>query len=653
MSAFSPLPLAATMSFLNWLSPELQRLDVERATASAELAKLGVPETGVTVQEYGYQSPHSPVLPIAPAWVQIDLRRTHPVDAVALVPARSDWQSSGRNQHGFPVRFRVDLSDDPDFAHFTPLLDSTEKDFPSPGAAPVLISVSGRMGRYLRVTVTKMPHDGDFFFYALAEVMVLSGNLNVALNALVTASAKVSSPRWLPRNLVDGRTPLGPPIRHELVGASDGFYIRPEPGVLPVVELDLGQDYSLQQVRLHPVHLRREFSSAGFLFPESFRVEVARQADFSDRRVIAERENYSNPGNNPVVITGRWPPARYVRLVATKPSKGLFALSEIEVYADGVNVARGAKVTATPDFPRRPERWPESLLIDGYTSYGRLIELPEWLREWDQRRKLRMDLDRIAAREAVVVAEAQQRAVWLMTGTGLSVATAFVAYMIVTRRRRERELHELRARLARDFHDEIGSNLASITLLSEIAQEDGLAHGSASDDWSRVHRISQETTGAMHEMLWLIGGRAEVGADLEERLKLVASRMLPRCEVRWKIAITPLPADWPGESRREVFLFFKEALANVVRHSRAAQVDLSAEVVDGKLTLEIADNGIGFDLRQAGTGMGLSGLRKRARAVGGNVAIESAPSAGTRIRLDVPLFAPPRAPFVRRIFGRN
>ena len=94
------------------LNPELRHIEQERAADERELAKLGAPVVGVTAEQLGYQHPRLDAPPLNPAWVQVDLRSSQPIDWIALIPAQLDFQSFDRTAYGFPKRFRVDISDD-------------------------------------------------------------------------------------------------------------------------------------------------------------------------------------------------------------------------------------------------------------------------------------------------------------------------------------------------------------------------------------------------------------------------------------------------------------------------------------------------------------------------------------------------------------
>jgi signal transduction histidine kinase len=357
--------------------------------------------------------------------------------------------------------------------------------------------------------------------------------------------------------------------------------------------------------------------------------------------VLLAATNYPNPGNNPITLWANEVVAQFIRVKSfTTNSQGemRFGLSELEVYSSDQNVARGKAVVSyiKPITSTRSRDWSPQILVDGFTSYGRLMELPEWLAGWERREELQGDMKRLVGLEAGLAAQAQRRAAWAglgMGAVGLAVLCAFVA---VGHAKQRREMENLRLRLMRDIHDEIGSNLAGIAMLSEVSA-DASSDEAQRKDWSEVNNIAQETMNAMREVLWLVDVREETNLDLMKHLQLAAARMLVGKEVYWKSLATDLPADWPAEARRQVFLMFKESLANVIRHSQARRVELSAQVRQGRFQLSIADDGCGFDLAKVRPGIGSTSLQIRARSLGGTVKIHSVPGEGTTVWLDVPV----------------
>lgn len=635
-----PLHAQESSSWLaELLNPELRHLEQERTKDERELSRLGTPVVGLTAEQFGYQHPRLDAPPLNPGWVQVDLRTTQPIDWIALVPAQLDFQSYDRTAYGFPKRFRIDVSDDREFITFTTVANFTESDFPDPGVAPVAVKLSGQNARYVRVTVTKFALENGQYFFALAELMVLSGNRNIAINRPVSVSGRYElPPRWSQQNLVDGRTPLGPPIRRELLPYDGMFTDVPADNSPPVMQVDLGRTYELQEIRLHPVHARIGADVPGFAFPKAFRIEASADAKFTTPVTLFESLDFSNPGNNPVTIpvSGQ---ARAVRVVFLSPSTGgpqrRFGLSEMEVYAGGVNVARKGKVTAIPDTAAMSKAWPRSLLVDGYTSYGKLMELPDWLAMWTRRRELQSELASLASRRAQLSERTLNRGLRVLGILAAGLALGAFILSIRSRQRRKNEIEELRMRIARDLHDEIGSNLASLAVTGDIAAEE--ATDDTREDWREVQRVSRESMEAMREVLWVLGAREEAGVDLATRLQRTAQRMLARQEIHWQAPPENPPADWPAEARREVFLFFKETLANIVRHSRAKRVELGARIEGREFVLTVKDDGVGFDPTHVREGIGLKNLRERARDLDGHFTIESTPEAGTTVTLRAPI----------------
>jgi signal transduction histidine kinase len=628
---------AAEDGWLGLFSRELRALDAERERTRLALEALGAPVIGQTAPQFGHQHQRLAQPPLTPPWVQVDLQEEVPIDRIALIPAVLDWQADTKRTYGFPPRFRIDLSASADFTEPVRVADFTERDQPDPGVAPLVVRVDGRRARFVRVTVTKLAEEAKQHFYAIGELMVLSGRRNVAVGRPVTASSAMNlPPRWTLPNLVDGRTALGPPISVELLPWDGLFAGATTTEPFTWMAVDLGAEQPLQEIRLYATHARLGADIPGFSFPSRFRVQAARSADFSDAVTVldATGADYPNPGDNPVTIRTPGVVARHVRVALPPGNQGRFGLSEIEVYADDRNVARGATVTSTPDPSGYSNKWPRSLLVDGFTSYGRLKELPDWLDGWDQRAHLAADLAALDGQRQRLLADARVRAWWSGGAAAALVALVVAAWLVALRRRRARELEQLRRRLARDLHDEIGSNLAAIARLSELgAAEPGAAAG----DWQEVNRIAHESVDGMREVLWLAGAREEAGPDLASHLRRLVERMLGGLEVRWTAPLEALPASWSPAARREVFLLIKEALTNIVRHAQARSVELGLAIAGGELRLEIRDDGRGFDPAVATGGMGLASVRERARALGGRLAIDSAPGRGTRIALTVPV----------------
>ena len=163
-------------------------------------------KSGALEPAFGYHSQFSD-RPDTEKWVQVDLGREEQVDRIELFPAHDDFGGIGPG-FGFPIRYRVELSNDPEFtaAVTTPLVDRTEHDIDNPGTKPQVFRFEGTTrGRYVRVTATRLFHRKDTYIFALGELSVINFFGNVAEGKNVTASDSIEAPvRWQKNNLVDG-----------------------------------------------------------------------------------------------------------------------------------------------------------------------------------------------------------------------------------------------------------------------------------------------------------------------------------------------------------------------------------------------------------------------------------------------------------------
>ncbi|MES2598259.1 MAG: DUF1553 domain-containing protein [Verrucomicrobiota bacterium] len=166
--------------------------------------------------DFGYHSAISPAQEVT-KWVQVDLGRSVEIEKIVLKPCYDDFGSIGGG-FGFPVRFKVEVSDDPEFKADVSLIwkkhDITfMNDFANPGLLPFEASTGGDdgvKGRHVRVTAVKLaPRKGDYIF-ALAEMEVYAtkDGPNIAAGCSVTALDSIeAAPRWRKTNLTDGIAP--------------------------------------------------------------------------------------------------------------------------------------------------------------------------------------------------------------------------------------------------------------------------------------------------------------------------------------------------------------------------------------------------------------------------------------------------------------
>ncbi len=181
--------------------PELAKLDTRIAELNKtnEAAKKPRPE-------FGFHSHIEKKQDVA-KWVQVDLGRSQKIEHVIIVGCNDDFNSIGEG-FGFPVRFRIDASDDKAFnTGVTTIVDHTSANYKNPGVVPQSFPADGTTARYIRVTATKLvnrlPTD---YIFALAELTALAPDKqNLASGKKVTSLDSIQAPvRWRRANLVDG-----------------------------------------------------------------------------------------------------------------------------------------------------------------------------------------------------------------------------------------------------------------------------------------------------------------------------------------------------------------------------------------------------------------------------------------------------------------
>jgi len=612
----------------------VSRLEQQKAATRQALQKLDNAPVGQTAPEIGLLYADKANLNSSMEWVQVDLGESTAINQIALLPVQTEWDSKSSSSRLFPKRFKLEVSDDPGFSKSTVVAKYHTTDFPDPLLEPVVFTPGNCKGQFIRLSVESPS------IFALAEMMVISGNRNIALGCKVSCSQTppIIKMRWAPDYLVDGRTPLGPPvIREEQI--HHGLYAGPTADKSPAwMMVNLGSVFDIQEVRLYPIHNRQSIEMPGYGFPGKFRLECSNEPTFENPVVLYTSETESsNPGTNVVTIRIGDVRAQYIRVVLLEGGGYIdfhrFGLSEMEVYSNDRNVAYQTEVVTVGDPAEKSRDWPTSLLVDGRASEGRIIELPAWLERWDKRKQMRNECRRLDAELETAHVRRRKMTRWMVSCSAILVIGGIGAIAWHSRRVRQKELEAFRRKLAQDLHDEVGSNLAAIGMISDTAAKLPVPPGA--DCWDKVNQIARKTTDAMRETLWLAGGGVEMRASLIAHLQSAAVRLLPGRKVVWAACVEKLPEAWEAKAGRDVCLFFKEAIANVLRHSQAETVVFSAQLKNDEFELKIQDDGKGFTVTEARMGIGLASLRERAARIGGSCEINTKHESGTAVILRV------------------
>jgi signal transduction histidine kinase len=206
-------------------------------------------------------------------------------------------------------------------------------------------------------------------------------------------------------------------------------------------------------------------------------------------------------------------------------------------------------------------------------------------------------------------------------------------------RSRELSIVEERNRLARELHDAVNQKLFALVLGAESAST--LLERDTDAAGQQITRLGELAQEALEELRGLIFELRP--ASLEEEGLAATLRkevaMLERVHERdIELRITGATKAAP-ETEGEVLRIAQEALGNALRHADAERIELRLQGRDGRLTVTVADDGVGFDPQAPGLRsrrLGLTSMEERARALGGTLAVVSRPGEGTTVTLEVP-----------------
>ncbi len=216
----------------------------------------------------------------------------------------------------------------------------------------------------------------------------------------------------------------------------------------------------------------------------------------------------------------------------------------------------------------------------------------------------------------------------------LVLATVYSAYRV--RLRRILEVERLRLRIADDLHDDVGSNLSTIAMVSRSVQHVPDIPPAIRHKLAEIYDIAVTTSEGMKDIVWFIKPRNDTLDNLLLRMKDTASSLLRDLEHRFYAPDNLGDVRISLDVKRSFYLGFKEILTNIVKHAGADRIEIHIRHDNGTLSMIVSDNGRGFVFPSppgpAGRGNGLESLRTRAEKLGGACEITSRPDLGTIVK---------------------
>jgi ligand-binding sensor domain-containing protein/two-component sensor histidine kinase len=201
-------------------------------------------------------------------------------------------------------------------------------------------------------------------------------------------------------------------------------------------------------------------------------------------------------------------------------------------------------------------------------------------------------------------------------------------------------LEHVRMRIATDLHDDIGSSLSQISILSEVARAQVERKDTqATEPLGVIAQTSRELVDSMSDIVWAINPKRDHLHDLVQRMRQFATDTLTALDIDFEFRApdedekTRVGADL----RREVFLIFKEIIHNLTRHSHCRRALIEISLTENWLSLTVSDDGCGFDVTAESTGHGLFSMQQRAKRLHGDLQVTSARGLGSTIKLKTPV----------------
>ena len=598
--------------------------------------------------------------------------------SIALAPAFNPLDREG-SLYAFPRRFKIEVLKMKGWYEgvgteekrwvtepigWVEVVNWMDEDFPNPGPYPVFFSGINLPIREVRLTVPGSVSNRDATHFALGELYLFrheEDTIGANMVAWVPKSVAIEAsdslaipPLWDISYLHDGVTGLGVPLSEETVpvkdvmvtfgkdnfDAADPQSDATTPGKEQIrILLDLGETKQVGRIEIWPAEAPHGMAVPLFGFPGTVTVELSDDPNFQTAETfeIQNTRRRMLPDKLLSVITGAHL-VRYIRLTFEQlreyRGNSILAIGEITVSQAGRVLSEGAVVSAEGI----PEKYLEQLprLVDGISRQRRILPEQQWIQGLAERRPL--DRRLTVVRQQLV----QTRDAWrvlqlrLSAGGGAVLLLALVSAWMIQKRQRGRDLNELKSRITRDLHDEVGSSLGSISLTSEQL-EVMLPDGEMKEELGELSLMAREACASLREVVWMTDQKTIRLPALIDKLIERADRVLRGVKLTTETSPDCPDVEVSLPLKRHLIMFFKEAVHNCARHAGATKVQLSVVVRNDFLIVSISDNGCGFDSAKERDGWGLRSMHQRSEELGGELQLRSKAGEGTAINLTIPL----------------
>lgn len=224
---------------------------------------------------------------------------------------------------------------------------------------------------------------------------------------------------------------------------------------------------------------------------------------------------------------------------------------------------------------------------------------------------------------------------WWFITLMIILLAAFIYYLGTMRTKNLLAIEKIKSKLAADLHDNIGSGLTEISILSEVASRKNSSEQKISgSELNKISDISRQLVDNMSDIVWVVNPSRDSLHDLILRLKDNYSELLTSMGISFKSKNleTLKEVKLPMDVKQNLYLIFKEAINNSIKHSKCKHITLESNLRNDVLEISLTDDGNGFDETIHSKGNGLRNMEKRAAQIKGRIKIKSSVNSGTSIR---------------------
>lgn len=621
-----PAPAFSLTELENRLSEIDQRLD-----------SLAIPTTRRGVGNTGWSSRLSKH-PNRKEWVKVDWSTPRIVDQIVLVPTLWHDSDGVPVANGFPSGLKISGFKQGQTEAFI-LKRFAIGELDPNRISPLVVNIPPTKLSAIEVKSIQLPKLArGGYGMALAEILVFSNEENIALNKRVQMSSKLGTivnTTDPGKAVVDGITPF---VMNAATGEkSSGCVMFYKLGSEFYFTLDLQKSVPVNRIHLHAIDVEEtlpRIQHADYGLPKSMLIEGANTADFSDRVILRRYKRRSIYEAGPIIPI-QFPPhtCRYIRFQIEEGYKApeafdphrCIGFTEIEAFSEGENVALGKTIKFQKDATIRIVSNPKNL-SDGYNHYGQILSTREWMEQLAERYELESERPSLIA-EIDLRVQRQKRTLNLYKWIAGCLVAICCLIFFVERKRRKIQAEKIREQIAADLHDELGSNIYAIRMLSDLAGKEVATenHEALSSLLERIGNLANRTGESARYCASMIESNYS-DRSLKEEIERVSARFLSGIDYDLTFEGEEYFDQIKLNTQVSLFLFYKECLTNIAKHSKATLVKATVKTTAKEVQIFIQDNGIG-------TATKLKSLDRRAKLLSAKLISKDLINGGTAVEL--------------------